>query len=147
MLFSLRHRTISTGDNEDSAVHLRGSGNHILDVISVSGTIDVSVVTSFGLVLNSSSVNCNSTGTLFRSSVNFVVLFRGAVTEGSESHGESSSESGFTMVDMANCADVEMWLFTLEFATCRADGEGGGRTVGALGGSEVEDCGGVKEGG
>lgn len=52
------------------------------------------------------------------------------------------------MVDVANCTDVEMRFLALEFATGGADGEGRGRrTVGALRGSEVEDCGRVEEGG
>jgi len=52
------------------------------------------------------------------------------------------------MVDVADGSDVEMRLFALEFATGGTDGERGGASGGWFGGgSEVEDCGGVEEGG
>lgn len=51
------------------------------------------------------------------------------------------------MVDVADCADVDMGLLSLELASGGAYGEamarGGGGWCG--GGSEVEDCGGVEE--
>jgi len=52
------------------------------------------------------------------------------------------------MVDMANCADVEMRLFALEFATGGTDSERGGASGGGgFGGrGEVENCGWVEEG-
>lgn len=52
------------------------------------------------------------------------------------------------MVDMANCADVEMRLFALEFATGGTDSERGGASGGGgFGGrGEVENCGRVEEG-
>lgn len=52
------------------------------------------------------------------------------------------------MVDMADGSNVEMRLFALEFATGGTDGERGGASGGGFGGrGEVEDCGGVEEGG
>ena len=52
MLAGLGHRAVGSGDNEDSAVHLGSTGNHVLDVVGVAGAVNVSVVTSGGLVLN-----------------------------------------------------------------------------------------------
>lgn len=53
------------------------------------------------------------------------------------------------MVDVADCADVDVGLLSLELASGGAYGEavarGGRGWRGGGGGSEVEDCGGVEE--
>ena len=36
MFAGLRHRAVSRSNDEDSAVHLGGTGNHVLDVVGVS---------------------------------------------------------------------------------------------------------------
>ena len=46
VLLCLRHRTVSGGDDEDRTVHLCRAGDHVLDVVSVTGAVDVSVVTA-----------------------------------------------------------------------------------------------------
>ena len=49
MLASLRHRAIRGGDHQDRAVHLGGAGDHVLDVVSVTGA-STCVVTLLGLI-------------------------------------------------------------------------------------------------
>ena len=46
----LGHRAVSCGNNEDSAVHLSSTGDHVLNVVSMSWAVNVSVV-SFCLSL------------------------------------------------------------------------------------------------
>ena len=43
----LRHRTVSCGNNQNSAVHLSSTGNHVLNIVSVARAVYVSVVTMF----------------------------------------------------------------------------------------------------
>ena len=52
MLTRLGHRAVGGGDHEDRAVHLRGAGDHVLDVVGVTGAVDVRVVTVRRLVLD-----------------------------------------------------------------------------------------------
>src|SRR5665811_1951487 len=52
MLLGLRHRAVSGGDDQDRTVHLRRARDHVLDVVSVTGAVDVSVVTRLRLVLD-----------------------------------------------------------------------------------------------
>src|SRR5437660_964561 len=52
VLLGLRHRAVGRGDHEDRAVHLRGTGDHVLDVVSVTRAVDVRVVPVLGLVLD-----------------------------------------------------------------------------------------------
>ena len=51
MLASLRHRAIGGRNDNDGAVHLRGSRDHVLDVIRVPGAVDVRIVTKSVLKL------------------------------------------------------------------------------------------------
>lgn len=44
VLAGLGHLTVRGGNHDDGAVHVGGSGNHVLDVIGVTGTVDVGVV-------------------------------------------------------------------------------------------------------
>ena len=43
---SLRHRTISSRHNQNRAVHLRRTSDHILDIVRMPRTIDVSIMPS-----------------------------------------------------------------------------------------------------
>src|ERR1035441_10157983 len=52
VLTGLRHRTISRGNHEDGTVHLRGTRDHVLDVVRVTGAVHVRVVPLLGLVLD-----------------------------------------------------------------------------------------------
>ena len=52
MLARLRHRAVVGADHQDRAVHLRGAGDHVLDVVGVSRAIDVRVVALGRLVLD-----------------------------------------------------------------------------------------------
>ena len=42
----LRHGAVVGGDHQDRGVHLRGTGDHVLDIVGVPGAIDVGVVTA-----------------------------------------------------------------------------------------------------
>jgi hypothetical protein len=52
VLTGLGHLTIRRGDDDDGAVHAGGTGNHVLDVIGVTGAVDVRVVPLLGRVLD-----------------------------------------------------------------------------------------------
>jgi hypothetical protein len=44
VLLRLRHRAVGRRDDEDRAVHLGRTGDHVLDVVGVPGAVDVRVV-------------------------------------------------------------------------------------------------------
>ncbi len=52
MFASLRHGTISRADHQNSAIHLGGTRDHVFDVIGVSRTVNVGIVTTVTLVFN-----------------------------------------------------------------------------------------------
>ena len=66
MLPRLRHRTIGRRHHQDRAVHLRRAGDHVLDVVGVTGTIHMRVVAVGGLILHVRHRDRDAAGLLFR---------------------------------------------------------------------------------
>ena len=52
VLARLRHRTVDCAHDQDRAVHLRGTRDHVLHVVCVSRAVDVRVVAVLRLVLD-----------------------------------------------------------------------------------------------
>ena len=116
VLAGLGHRAVGGGDNEDGAVHLSSTRDHVLDVVSMARAVDVSVVTLVGLVLDVGDGNRDAALALFRSLVD--ILECGEVGGGGAMRtvivgkrlGDSRGKRGLAMVDVTNGADVYMRL-------------------------------------
>ena len=52
VLFRLRHRAVRSRNHQNRTIHLGGTGDHVLDKVSVAGAVNVSIVTVVRLVLN-----------------------------------------------------------------------------------------------
>lgn len=65
VLTGLGHLAVRGGDDNDGAVHVGGTGNHVLDVIGVTGAVDVGVVAVLGRVLDVGCGNGDTTLALF----------------------------------------------------------------------------------
>ena len=72
VLTCLRHRTVSSSNNKDSTVHLSSTSYHVLYIVGVSGTVNVSIMTFTSFILNVCCVDGNTTFLLFRSIVNLI---------------------------------------------------------------------------
>lgn len=46
------HLSISCSNHNDSTIHIRSTSNHVLDIIGVTGAVDVRVVSVRGLVFD-----------------------------------------------------------------------------------------------
>ena len=55
VLAGLGHRAVGSSDNENRAVHLSSTGNHVLDVVSMARAVNVCIVTLVGFVLDVSN--------------------------------------------------------------------------------------------
>ena len=66
VLLGLSHGAIGGGDNEDGAVHLSSTGDHVLDIVGVARAVNVGIVTGIGLVLHVGGVDGDAALTLLR---------------------------------------------------------------------------------
>ena len=67
VLAGLGHRAVGSGDDQDRAVHLGSTGDHVLDIVGVARAVNVSIVTLLGLILNVSGVDGDAALALFGS--------------------------------------------------------------------------------
>ena len=121
VLTGLRHRTVSGGDNKDSTVHLSSTSNHVLNVVSVAWAVYVGIVTVGGLVLDMGRVDGDTTLLLLRGVVDLVegLDLVGVTSDSlSENLGNGGGQGRLTVVNMANCTDVDMRLGSLECFFC-----------------------------
>src|SRR5699024_11857070 len=100
----LCHWAIGSSNNKNRAVHLCGTGNHVLDVVSVAWGVNVSVVTLVGLVLNVRNVNGNTALALFWCTIDVgvVALFVELWELIGKNLGDRSGQGSFTMVNVTD---------------------------------------------
>ncbi len=115
MLASLRHGAVGSGTDQDGAIHLSGTGDHVLDVVGVPRAVDVGVVTRLGLVLDVRGSDGDATLTLFRRIVDGVELTPFTAEDLSRNASQSRSQSGLAVVDVTDGADVDVRFGTFEF--------------------------------
>ena len=72
VLTSLWHRTISSSNNKDSTIHLSSTSNHVFYVVSVTWTVNVSVVTVLSFILNVRSSDSDTTLFFFWSVIDLI---------------------------------------------------------------------------
>ena len=116
VLAGLGHGAVGGGDNEDGAIHLCRTGDHVLHVVSVAGGVNVCVVTLLGLVLNVRDVNGNTAIALFGSVVDLIeggelVQIRVLVMQ---NLGDCCGQRGLAVVNVTDGTDVDVRLGALE---------------------------------
>jgi hypothetical protein len=120
VLTSLRHWAVSCGNHENTTIHLGSSSDHVFHVVSVTWAVNVSIVTIFGLILNVSRGDGDTTLFLLGSGVDFIISLCFTTLSLSEDSSDSSGEGGFTVVNVTDSADVDVRLvpFELFFSHC-----------------------------
>ncbi len=118
MFTRLGHGTVSSGHNEDGAVHLGSTGNHVLHIVGVPRAVDVSVVALGGFVFNVSGVDRDAAGLFFRSRVDLIVGLGFAAELLGQNRADSSGERRLTVVNVTDGADVDVRLGALKLLFC-----------------------------
>ena len=88
VLSCLWHGAVGRAYHEDSPVHLRGSGDHILDVVGVPGAVYVGVVTFLRLVLHVGDGDRDAAFPFFGGVIDLIKAFDFDVLSGSLQIGE-----------------------------------------------------------
>ncbi len=114
MLASLWHRTISSRANQDRAVHLGSTSDHVFDVVGVPRAVNVRVVTNVRVVLYVRSIDGDTTSLFFWGAVDLVEVNASRTENLGADTSQSSSQSGFTVVNVTNGTNVDVRLITFE---------------------------------
>ena len=114
VLARLWHRAVGGRDHQDRAVHLRGAGDHVLDVVGVPGYVDVGVVSVLGLVLDVRDRDRDAALALLRRLVDLVERCEFGETLLRLALADRRGERGLAVVDVPHRADVHVWLRALE---------------------------------
>lgn len=94
VLTGLGHLAIGSSNDDDGTVHVGSTSNHVLNVIGVTGAVDVGVVTVFGLELNVGRRNGDTTLALLGSLVNGIIGEEVGQALGGLVLGDGSSQGG-----------------------------------------------------
>src|SRR5580704_4366633 len=116
MLARLRHRTIGRRDHQNRAIHLRRARDHVLDVVRVTGAIDVRVVPVRRFVLDVRGGNRDPAGLFFRRVINRVkrpehdlrVVLLQNLRDGRR-------QRGLAMVNVTNRPHIAVRLIAIKF--------------------------------
>src|SRR5690606_3009236 len=100
--------------HQDRAVHLRSTGDHVLDVVGVARAVHVGVVAAVGFVLDVRGRDRDAASLLFRRRVDRVVRLELATGTLGADLGRRGGRRGLAMVNVADGADVHVRLGALE---------------------------------
>ncbi|CAI1955121.1 Uncharacterised protein [Serratia ficaria] len=114
VLTGLRHWAVSRSNNQDSAVHLRSTGDHVFHVVGVPWAVDVRVVASRGVILNVGSVDGDTTSFFFWRVIDLVESTCSTAVGFSQNGSDSCSQGSFTMVNVADSTDVNVRFCTFK---------------------------------
>src|SRR6185369_15500529 len=112
VLSGLCHRAVDRGNHEDSAVHLSGTGDHVLDVVGVSWGVDVRVVSSVRLVLDVSERDRHDLGRVSNGTAlgDICVSLAYCQAVASLSREDSGRKGRLAVVNVSDGTDVNMRL-------------------------------------
>mmetsp|Transcript_11920 Transcript_11920/g.28261 ORF Transcript_11920/g.28261 Transcript_11920/m.28261 type:complete len:224 (-) Transcript_11920:53-724(-) len=116
MLSGLGHRTISSGDDQNSTVHLRSSRDHVLHVIGVPGAIDVTIMTVICFVFDVRGVDGNLSSLFFWRSIDVFVGHRFCTARFAQNLRDGLCECCFSVIDVTDRSDVDVGLAAIEFS-------------------------------
>ncbi len=115
MLASLRHRPIRSGNDQNRPVHLGSTGDHILDVIGVSRSVNVSVVAILRLVFDVRDINRNPPLLFLRSLIDILKFVKLRHSLSGKVFGDRGGKGSLAVVDVTNRPDVDVGLGSFEF--------------------------------
>src|SRR5699024_10988659 len=111
----LRHGAVGSGYDQNGAVHLCGTGDHVLDVVGVTRTVDVGVVARVRFVFHVRGGDRDAARLFFRGVVNLVerTQFRSELLRRYDR--QSRRQCRLAMVNVTNRAYVDVRLAAIKF--------------------------------
>src|SRR5690606_16133358 len=118
VLARLGHGAVGGRAHQDGAVHLGGTGDHVLDVVGVAGAVDVGVVAVLGLVLHVRGGDGDAARLVFGRVVDLGVVLGFAAELLGQHRGDRRRERRLAVVHVTDRAHVHVGLGTLELTFC-----------------------------
>ncbi len=115
VLARLRHGAVGRGHDEHRAVHLRRAGDHVLDVVGVTGAVHVRVVSLGRLVLLMRDGDRNPALFLLGSVVDLIDTDFLRQPLGRKAMHDCRGQRRLTVIDVTGRPDVYVGLGALEF--------------------------------
>jgi len=94
---------------------LRGAGDHVFDVVSMAGAVNVGVVAVGGFVFDVGGGDGDATGFFFGGGVDLVVGFGFTTKFFRLDDGQRRGQRCFAMVYVADGADVDVGFIAFKF--------------------------------
>ena len=115
MLSGLGHGAIISTNNQNCAVHLGGTGDHVFDIVSMARTVNMCIVTVLCLIFNMGCCNSDTTFFFLRSLVNLIKCCPLGKTLGRQNSCYCRGQRCLAMVNMPNCSYVYMRFISFKF--------------------------------
>ncbi len=118
MLTGLGHRAIRSRNNQNRTIHLCSTGDHVLNIVSMSRAVNVRIVTVVGLVLNVSGIDRDAALSLLRGLIDHVVSLVFRLAFHCQRLGDRRGQRGFAVVNVTDGADIYMRLVSFKMCLC-----------------------------
>ena len=119
VLAGLLQRAVGTGNDEDRAVHLGSTGDHVLHVVGVARAVDVRIVARRGLVLNVTGVDRDTSRLLFGGVVDLIVRHEVDRAVGQRKvFRDRGGQGGLTVVNVTDGTNVHMGFGSFKLLLC-----------------------------
>ena len=107
----LSHRSVRSGYDEDGGIHLSCTGDHVLDVVSMSWAVNVSIVPSGRLILDVSGIDGDTSRPLFRSVIDLRVILHFSCTEFLiQNICDRGGSRGLPVIYVSDGTYIQVWL-------------------------------------
>ena len=119
MFSCLSHNTISSSNNKDTSIHLSCTSNHVLNVVRMTWTVNVCIVSLLCLILNVCCRDCNTSFSFFWCLINIFKCNSLTCTKSCmKCLCNSGCQCSLTMIYVSNCTNIAMWFCSLKFSLC-----------------------------
>ena len=100
VLSRLRHSAVGSRYDKNATVHTGGTSDHVFDVVGMAWAVNMTIVASWGLVLNGCSVDSDTARLFFAALVDVIVVLKSCCIQFRQVLRDRSSQSRLTVINV-----------------------------------------------